>query len=202
MSVDVSRETRARLDVIVTQLRKWQTRMNLVSPGTMAEIESRHLQDSLQLLALAPEARSWIDLGSGGGFPGLVVAAALAGSPGARMILVESNARKCAFLRETARLANLPVRVICGRIEAVLPGLTERFDVVSARALAPLATLLALAEPLLGAGSIGLFPKGEDVDDEIAVALRAWNFRYDLIQSQTERKARVVRVHAAVRRKA
>jgi 16S rRNA (guanine527-N7)-methyltransferase len=197
---DVSRETRGRLDAIVAQLRKWQPRINLVAPSTMTEVETRHIADSLQLLGLAPGARSWVDLGSGGGFPGLVVAAGLADAPDARVVLVEASAKKCAFLRETARLAGLPVDVICGRIEDVVPRLEGAFDVVSARALAPLDQLLAYAEPLLAAGALGLFPKGADVDEELSAAFRAWHLNHDLIQSLTERKARIVRVRSAVRR--
>jgi 16S rRNA (guanine527-N7)-methyltransferase len=197
---DVSRETRARLDLIAQQLIKWQPHINLVSSTTLGELETRHFIDSLQLFALASDAQSWIDLGSGGGFPGLVVAAAMAERSDRTMVLVESNAKKCAFLRETARVARLPVTVLAGRIETVVPGLGRRFDVVSARALAPLDRLLDYAEPLLLTGSIGLFPKGQDVDEEIAVAERAWILGCDLIQSQTEEKARIVRVHSAVRR--
>jgi 16S rRNA (guanine527-N7)-methyltransferase len=196
----VSRETDRRLQLIAGQLVKWQPRINLVSPATMAAYESRHFADSLQLCDLAPGARRWIDLGSGGGFPGLVVAAVLADHPGSEVVLVESNAKKCAFLRETARIAGLPVAVICDRIESVAPHLAEAFDVVSARALAPLTVLLGLAEPLLRKGAIGLFPKGQDVDDELETALITWNLRCDLIQSRTEQKARIVRVLSATRR--
>jgi 16S rRNA (guanine527-N7)-methyltransferase len=198
-ALNVSRETRVRLDAIVSQLRKWQARINLVAPSTMAEIESRHVKDSLQLAALAPEATRWVDLGSGGGFPGLVVAAVLADRPDARMTLIESNAKKCAFLRETARVAGLPVMVICERIEVAVPALKGSYDVVSARALAPLSQLLDYAEPLLATGTIGLFPKGQDVDDELQSALQAWNLAYDLIQSSTEDSARIVRVISANR---
>jgi 16S rRNA (guanine527-N7)-methyltransferase len=197
---DVSRETRQRLDTIEAQLRKWQPRINLVAPSTMADIARRHIADSLQLVALAPGARSWIDLGSGGGFPGLVVAAALAEIGGSSVVLVESNAKKCAFLRETARLAALPVTVVCERIERVIPALTTSFDVVSARALASLTTLLGFAEPIVARGAVGVFPKGRDVDDEIRDALGAWNFAHDLIQSRTERDARIVRVLSIARR--
>ncbi len=197
---DVSRETQARLDIIVAQLRKWQPRINLVAPSTMDDIATRHIADSLQLVELAPHARSWIDLGSGGGFPGLVVAAALAPCAGSTVVLVESNAKKCAFLRETARLATLPVTVVCDRIERAVPALTRPFDVVSARALARLSALLGYAEPVIAAGAIGLFPKGQDVDDEIREALGAWNFAHDLIQSRTERGARIVRVRSIARR--
>jgi 16S rRNA (guanine527-N7)-methyltransferase len=198
---NVSRETFGRLEIIVSQLVKWQARINLVSPGTMTSIWQRHIADSLQLIALAPDALRWIDLGSGGGFPGLVVAAAFAEKPGFRMSLVESNGKKCAFLRETARLAGLPVEVLQGRIEEVVPKLPDRFDVVSARALAPLKLLLDLAEPLLAGGATGLFPKGQDVDDELRVATISWNLDADLIHSQTEVGAAIVMVRSASRKK-
>jgi 16S rRNA (guanine527-N7)-methyltransferase len=196
----VSRETFLRLEIIVSQLVKWQARINLVSPGTMASIWQRHIEDSLQLVALAPNAVRWIDLGSGGGFPGLVVAAALAEKPGFRMSLVESNGKKCAFLRETTRLAELPVDVLQGRIEDVVSKLPDRFEVVSARALAPLTILLALAEPLLSKGATGLFSKGQDVDDEVRTATISWNLDADLIHSQTEVGAAIVMVRAASRK--
>ncbi len=166
----------------------------------MGDIETRHIADGLQLLPLAPAARRWVDIGSGGGFPGLVVAAALAETHGSEVMLVESNAKKCAYLRETARLAGLPVTVVMGRIEDVLPKLEGSFDVVSARALAPLEQLLELAEPVLVRGAIGLFPKGQDVDDELRTAQRTWNLDCDLIQSQTEPRARIVKVRSATRR--
>jgi 16S rRNA (guanine527-N7)-methyltransferase len=198
---NVSRETFHRLEIIVSQLVKWQARINLVSPGTMTAIWQRHIADSLQLVALAPDALRWIDLGSGGGFPGLVVAAALVEKPGFRMNLVESNGKKCAFLRETARLAGLPVDVVQGRIEDVVSKLSDRFDVVSARALAPLNILLELAEPLLTNGAIGLFPKGQDVDEELRTATISWNLDANLIHSQTEAAAAIVLVRSASRKK-
>jgi 16S rRNA (guanine527-N7)-methyltransferase len=197
----VSRETRRRLDLILAQLRKWQPRINLVANSTMADAERRHITDSWQLKHAAPiTARRWLDIGSGGGFPGLVIAAGLAEHADGHVVLVESNAKKCAFLRETARIANLPVTVHHGRIEQVVPGLDGSFDVVSARALAPLVDLLAYAEPILARGAIGLFPKGEDVDDEIGTALRAWQIDHDLIQSVTESRSHIVRVRSASRR--
>ncbi len=196
----VSRETFQRLEVIVSQLTKWQARINLVSPGTISSLWKRHIADSLQLVALAPNALRWIDLGSGGGFPGLVVAAAFAEKPEFRMSLVESNGKKCAFLRETARIAGLPVDVLHGRIEDVVSNLPDHFDIVSARALAPLNALLELAEPLLANGAIGLFPKGQDVDDELQTATISWNFSADLIHSQTEVGAAIVMVRSASRK--
>jgi 16S rRNA (guanine527-N7)-methyltransferase len=191
----VSRETFARLEIIVRELERWQPRINLIAPATLAQIWTRHVEDSLQLWPLVKDARKWIDLGSGGGFPGLPIAAFLADIAGGEMILVESNGKKCAFLREAARLAELPVRVIQSRIEH-LPTevLQDRIDVVSARALAPLPQLLELASPLIREGVTALFPKGEDVDDELRDALRGWQFRYDLIDSRTASGARIIRL--------
>ncbi len=197
----VSRETFQRLDIIVQQLLKWQPRINLVAPSTLPEVWQRHIADSLQLVPLAGDVQRWIDLGSGGGFPGLVVAAVLADRPGFRMVLVESVGKKCAFLRETARIAGLPVDVVQGRIESVVAGLPGQFDIVSARALASLDALLGLSEPLLTAGARGLFPKGQDVDDELLVATKSWNLSADLIHSQTEAGAAIVVVTSASRKR-
>jgi 16S rRNA (guanine527-N7)-methyltransferase len=197
----VSRETFERLEIIVRQLLKWQPRINLVSPNSVPDVWRRHVADSLQLVAPAGDAKKWIDLGSGGGFPGLVVAAALADRPGFRMILVESVGKKCAFLRETSRLAGLPVDVVQGRIESVVPGLSGSFDIVSARALASLAVLLTMTEPLLATGATGLFPKGQDVDDELLTATKSWNLSADLIHSHTEAGAAIVVVTSASRKR-
>jgi 16S rRNA (guanine527-N7)-methyltransferase len=197
----VSRETFERLEIVVRQLLRWQPRINLVSPNSVADVWRRHIADSLQLVALAGDARRWIDLGSGGGFPGLVVAAALADRPGFRMVLVESVGKKCAFLRETSRLAGLPVDVVQGRIEKVVPALSGPFDIVSARALASLEALLEMTEPLLATGAKGLFPKGQDVDDELRAATISWNLDADLIHSQTEAGAAIVVVTSALRKK-
>ena len=114
---NVSHETIEKLQVIVEQLEKWQPHINLVAPSTMNNVWTRHVIDSLQLQNLVPQARRWIDLGSGGGFPGLIIAATFADFKDAQVTLVESNGKKCAFLRETARLADLPVNIIQARIE-------------------------------------------------------------------------------------
>jgi 16S rRNA (guanine527-N7)-methyltransferase len=198
-SLNVSRETFARLEIIVAQIRKWQPRINLVSPSTMPDIWLRHIEDSLQLWRLVDRPTRWLDIGSGGGFPGLVIGALMADQHGAHISLVESNAKKCAFLRETSRLAGLPVNVTCGRIEQVLPGLRGPIDVVSARALASLDQLLHMTAPLIARGAKGLFPKGQDVDGEIAEAHKTWLFAPDLIQSETEASARIVVVTAVQR---
>lgn len=190
---DVSRETIAGLDLYVDQLARWQSVKNLVGPATLAEVWHRHIADALQLLALAPEARRWVDLGSGAGIPGLVLAIAGRERDGFHVGLVESNARKCAFLTETARLASAPVTVHNARIESVI-GRLAGAEIVCARALAPLSQLLAWTEPLLTTGTVGLFPKGRDAAAELTEADDRWTFARDLIPSRTDSQARIVRV--------
>src|SRR5215510_4908691 len=133
----VSRETLARLDVFAETLLTWNARTNQIAPSTVPHLWTRHISDSLQLLDLAPAARVWVDLGSGAGFPGLVIACALADSPNAKVHLVESNAKKAAFLREAARLTRAPAVVHAERIERFVEVFEGRADVVTARALAP-----------------------------------------------------------------
>ncbi|MDR7035473.1 16S rRNA (guanine527-N7)-methyltransferase [Methylobacterium sp. BE186] len=191
----VSRETAERLDLYVAQLRRWQGVKNLVGPATLAEVWTRHVADALQLLALAPEARTWLDLGSGAGIPGLILAIAGAGRPGFRVDLVESNARKCAFLTEAIRVTGAPARVRNARIEVVI-GDHQGVEIVCARALASLDQLLAWTEPVLKSGTTGLFPKGREVGAELTEAARRWRFVYDLLPSQTDSAARIVRVTA------
>ncbi|GBU17464.1 MULTISPECIES: 16S rRNA (guanine(527)-N(7))-methyltransferase RsmG [Methylobacterium] len=191
----VSRETAARLDIYVAQLRRWQRVKNLVGPATLDEVWTRHIADALQLLALAPEARSWLDLGSGAGIPGLVLAIAGAERSGLEVELVESNGRKCAFLTETARLCGAPARISNARIETLIAA-RSGVEIVCARALAPLAQLLAWTEPLLKSGTTGLFLKGRDVDAELTDAAREWRFTVDLLSSRTDSAARIARVTA------
>jgi len=175
----------------------WQQRINLISPSTVPELWTRHIADSLQLLALAPpHARVWVDLGSGGGFPGLVIACALADRPGAIMHLVESNMKKAAFLREAARATGAPATVHPVRIEAFVKSAPETVDVVTARAVAPLAELLPAAYPLLKKGAWGLFPKGQDVASELTAATKCWKIQSSLATSLTDPKGRIVVVKA------
>lgn len=191
---DVSRETMAALDLYVAQLARWQTVKNLVGPSTLAEVWSRHVADALQLLSLAPEARRWVDIGSGAGIPGLILA--IAGKErGLRVTLVESNSRKCAFLSEAARLTGAPADIRNGRIEAVLPTVTDA-EIVCARALASLDQLLEWTAPMLKSGTTGLFPKGRDVQAELTQAAARWTFTHDLVPSRTDSEARIVRVTA------
>jgi 16S rRNA (guanine527-N7)-methyltransferase len=192
----VSRETSARLDRFVELLLTWQTATNLVAPSTLPSLWTRHIADSLQLLDLVPEARIWVDLGSGGGFPGLVVACALSEKAGSMVHLVESNLKKAAFLREAVRLTGAPAKVSAVRIERFVETFDGRADVVSARALAPLNILLHQSFTLIAAGATGLFPKGQDVEAELTQASKYWNMVNDLLPSRTDPKGRIVLVRA------
>jgi 16S rRNA (guanine527-N7)-methyltransferase len=191
---DVSRETRERLDTLVRELRIWQRAKNLVGPGTLDAVWSRHIADSLQLAALAPDAKTWIDLGSGAGFPGLVLAIRLAGVQDARVHCVESNSRKCAFIRHAARLTGAPVTVHDARIEDVVSSFAGRGEIVTARALAPLRRLLDWTAPLLTTGVTGLFPKGDSVADELTEARKYWKFESETFPSRTDPRGQILRI--------
>lgn len=174
----VSRETSERLIAIVDLLREWSRAQNLVGPSALNEIWTRHVADSAQLCALAPEARRWLDIGSGAGFPGLVVAALLAGTRDSSVTLVESNERKCAFLREAGRVAGLPIEVHHARIEDALPA-SPVPEIVTARALAPVSQLLEWITPMLQRGAVALLHKGLDFDRERSAI--AHPERFDLV---------------------
>src|SRR5690349_1218184 len=200
----VSRETLEHLAIYEGLLRRWQRAVNLVAPSTLDAIWQRHFADSAQLVALAPSARTWVDLGSGAGFPGLVVAIVLAGERSRRgeeepapprMTLIESNARKCAFLREVVRAtqiaAALSVDILSTRIEtAATQASLQPPDVVSARAVAPLDKLFGLAAPLFASSTVGLFLKGRDAAAELQAAEKLWDFQSELVPSRTEHDAR------------
>lgn len=194
----VSRETADRLDRFVDLLLKTQQHTNLIGPATVSEVWTRHIADSLQLLALAPDARVWVDLGSGGGFPGLVLACALVERPGAVMHLIESNGKKAAFLRHVICALSLPAQVHERRIEDFAPGFAV--DVITARAVAPLAKLLGYVAPLLETGAKALLPKGQDVEAELTEAAKYWNIQADRVPSRTHPAGRIVVVRALARR--
>jgi 16S rRNA (guanine527-N7)-methyltransferase len=196
----VSRETLDRLERFVVLLLEWQTAVNLVAPSTLSRLWTRHITDSLQLLDIVPSALNWIDFGSGAGFPGLVVACALAEQPGSRVALVEANQKKAAFLRQAIAATGAPALVHAGRIEAFVREFREPVDVVTARALAPLAGLLTQAEPLLKNGAQALFPKGQDVEAELTEAARYWILDAELVPSKTDPRGRIVHVKRARRR--
>jgi 16S rRNA (guanine527-N7)-methyltransferase len=198
--VPVSRETLARLDRFVSVLLEWQQATNLVAASTLNTLWTRHIADSLQLLAILPSALSWVDLGSGAGFPGVVVACALADKLSFRVVLVEANRKKAAFLRQAIAVTGAPALVVAERIEAWVPKQRQLVDVVTARALAPLEVLLGLAEPLLKNGAQALFPKGQDVEAELTKAARYWNLDAVLVPSKTDPGGRIVHVRSAARR--
>jgi 16S rRNA (guanine527-N7)-methyltransferase len=184
-------ETLRRLKIYESLLKKWQRAVNLVGPSALDELWVRHFADSLQVAEAVPGGRRWLDLGSGAGFPGLVTAIKLAQKPGAVVHLVEANRRKCAFLRAAARETGAPAIVHCGRIEDILPALDEPFDAVSARALAPLETLIAYAEKFLDAGAVGVFPKGKGFAAEMSHVLTEGKFQITTIESITDPVARL-----------
>ena len=188
----VSRETEKRLDMFVDVLLLWQKTTNLVASSTLARLWSRHISDSLQLLPLAPQARTWVDLGSGGGFPGMPVACALAVTPNAKVYLVESNGKKAAFLREAVRLTGVPAVVQQVRAENFGESCKETVHAVTARALAPLKTLCDQAFPWIARGAIGLFPKGQDVEAELTEAAKYWTIEAKKVPSKTAPQSCVV----------
>lgn len=192
--VHVSRETWGRLDAFVALLNQWQTTTKLVATSTIDHLWTRHVIDSVQVTGHAPGARSWVDYGSGGGFPGLVIACALADIPGAHVHLVESNTKKAAFLREAIRATQVPAEVHAARMENVVESFSGRPDIVTARAVAPLKMLLDHCAPLLQRGAVGLFLKGRDVEAELTEATIFWKMRTTLIPSLTDPAGRIVKV--------
>ncbi|WP_428350851.1 16S rRNA (guanine(527)-N(7))-methyltransferase RsmG [Lichenifustis flavocetrariae] len=191
----VSRETADLFAIYVDLLARWQSIKNLVGPSTLPEVWTRHIADSHQLVALAPDARVWTDMGSGAGFPGLVVAIEIRDRPGAQVHLIESNNRKAAFLREVARETGAPVVVHPRRIEDVVPDLGA-IDVLTARALAPLPQLFLWGKRLIDAGTLGLFLKGEEIATESATVAEDPAYAIDFVESVTPGSGRIVRVRA------
>ncbi len=180
----VSRETFDHLTAFQALFEKWAARINLAAPSTLGDLWNRHILDSAQVFPLAPtNAFRWVDLGSGGGFPGVVLAIMLRERPGASIALVESSHKKAAFLRNAIAQAGAPGTVHAVRIEDIAAdGATA--DVVTARALAPLQKLLGLASPWLMSGARGLFHKGRDYQREIEESRDAWQF--DLVEHRSE----------------
>lgn len=188
----VSRETMQRLELFYDLLLQWQKTINLVAPSTVETAWSRHFVDSAQLFDLSPEfSKHWLDLGSGGGFPGIVIAAmAVEKRPDLRMSLVESDIRKAGFLRESARRMGLPVNIIMQRISDVPP---QPADVISARALGSLSKLIDFVEPHVSPTTCLLFPKGSSYAKELETLSDDWQIRADVIKSVTDPDAVVLR---------
>ncbi len=197
--IGVSRETSERLETHRRLLGEWSVRVNLVGPREIEAYWRRHALDCAQLLQLAPGALHWVDLGSGAGFPGIVVASLLADLPGVSVHLVEATSKKCDFLHAVIAEARLPAKVFNSRVEAFGEG-EGRYDVVTARALAPLPRLISHAKPFLDRGAQGLFHKGAGFDAELVAAKLALDrgaYRAEVVQSLSDRRGRIVRIAKA-----
>lgn len=175
-------------------LRLWQPKINLVSNQTLPHLWTRHFADSAQLPHLFPDFTRWADLGSGAGFPGMVLALLLKGRPNATVHLIESDRRKAAFLRAVSRETGAPAEVHCARIEEALPTLFGQIDAISARALAPLPQLISWSREHLLKNAVGVFLKGEDWRNELTVVTPIDNFKYSCFVSRTNPTARVIAV--------
>lgn len=191
---NVSRETSQKLDLLVSELKRWQPVQNLVSAATLPTVWHRHVADSAQLLQWASQPGNWLDIGSGGGFPGLVIAILRSEAGLGLTHLMDSNGRKCAFLRHVIRLTEASAEVHEARIEDVARRLPFDVAVVSARAVAPLDTLLSWTNSLLRKGAVGIFPKGQDVEMELSAAARSWAFTAAIHPSLTDRDGRILAI--------
>jgi 16S rRNA (guanine527-N7)-methyltransferase len=196
----VSRETEERLECYLDLLRQWQSKTNLVAPSALPHLWTRHVSDSLQLLSVAPSAKVWADLGSGGGFPGVVLACALAETPGSLVHLVERNGKKAAFLREALRVTGSPGVIHLADIGDNVDRITGPVDCVTARAVAPLHQLIGFAEPLVGNGAKALFLKGQDIEAELTDATKYWNIKPQLHPSRTGGQGWIVELDHIERR--
>jgi 16S rRNA (guanine527-N7)-methyltransferase len=196
--VPVSRETIERLDAFVALLLQWQAKTNLVAPSTLPQLWTRHIADSLQLFSIAPHIGTWIDLGSGGGFPGIVVACGLSSVDG-EMHLIERNGKKAAFLREALRVTGAPGVVHPTEIADFVDSFSAPADYITARAVAPLKVLVDLSAPLIARGATALFLKGQDVEIELTEATRYWKLKHRLHLSLTSAGSFIVEITAADR---
>ncbi|MCG7520413.1 16S rRNA (guanine(527)-N(7))-methyltransferase RsmG [Ruegeria sp. Ofav3-42] len=193
----VSRETFGRLTTYVELVKRWNPKINLVSRKSLDEIWVRHIKDSVQVYRCAMSFNNWVDLGSGGGFPGMVCAImAVEGAPDARFTFVESDQRKSAFLRNVSRECGVNCSVLSKRIEAVDP---LNADILSARALADLRTLLSFCDRHLSKTGLALLPKGEKWKKELEEAREEWNFDVDPITSLTEPQAVILKIKGVSR---
>ena len=189
----VSRETVERLGAFEAEFRRWSARINLAAPSTLDDLWRRHILDSAQLAILKPQSLNWLDLGSGGGFPGAVLGILFADRPGARIDLVESNHKKAAFLRAILGELRAPATVHVCRIEDAVRRVPHP-QIVTARALAPLPRLLRLCEPWICEGATALFHKGRDYDAEVTESHDAWRFDLIVHRSRIDPASRVLEI--------
>ena len=194
---NVSRETFDALCAFEGLVQKWSPKINLVSKADLSAVWTRHIQDSAQVFAHAPPTGHWVDIGSGGGFP-VIVAAILSQGEGCdhRFTLVESDKRKCAFLRTAGRELGLKLTVHSERVEETTP---LNADILTARALANLTALVGFAERHLNPDGVAIFPKGETWEKEHNAAQDVWSYRYEAIRSETNPAAAVLRIQDIAR---
>lgn len=192
VQLNVSRETLDRLELFADILVKWNPHINLVSRNSIQNLWERHIADSVHVFRVMPDARHWVDLGSGGGFPGMIVAILAADeSPDSKVTLIESDQRKATFLRTAARETGVACSVLSDRIEVVTP---QQADVLSARAVADLSGLLEYVERHLAPGGTALFPKGVTWQKEVEAAQRRWRFEMEAISSLTKQGAAILKI--------
>ena len=195
--LNVSRETFERLESYAALVRKWNPKINLISRRSLDQHWTRHFADSAQIFGLADDPTNWVDLGSGGGFPGLVIAILMAEfRQDDQTTLIESDQRKAAFLRTVVRETGVACDVICDRIEAVEK---QEATTLSARALADLSKLLGFAEQHLSAGGVAIFPKGATWKKEVEAAQQEWSFELETITSLTEPDAAILKIKGVSR---
>ncbi|KQR51605.1 16S rRNA (guanine(527)-N(7))-methyltransferase RsmG [Brevundimonas sp. Leaf168] len=189
---NASSEQIADLEAFRLRLVEANAVMNLVGPDSLPDFWNRHVWDSAQLLDLAPEAKTWADLGAGAGFPGLVLSIMLKGRDGAHVWLIDSLAKRCRFLQEVVNALSLPATVIVGRAEAQ----SVTCDIVTARAVAPMEKLLGYAQPYFQRGAQGLFLKGERAESELIEARKFWHFDAELAPSRSDVRGRIVTIRS------
>ena len=189
---DVSRETIEKLQAYVALVEKWTAKINLISKQSVRNIWDRHILDSAQIFTLAPDSGKWVDLGSGGGFPAIVISI-LSQEFGGRheVLMVESDQRKAVFLRTEVRELGLKANAIADRIERVTP---MQADILSARALSDLDTLLGFAEIHLRSTGTAIFPKGETWEKEDRTAREMWSYHCDVTKSRSNSNAAILKI--------
>ncbi len=197
--VRVSRETAERLDILVRLLVRWQIATNLISRTTLSSVWTRHLADSAQLINLAPGARRWVDMGSGAGFPGLVLAIQLIGLSGAVVHCIESDRRKCAFLRGAVRATGAQAEIHPMRVDMMDASRLGLVDAVTARAFAPLPLTIKLAKIYLERGAVGLFPRGRSVQNQLHALPLDGSYPIQILPSEVEQGAAIIRIRREIR---
>jgi 16S rRNA (guanine527-N7)-methyltransferase len=193
----ISGDLPKRLDSYIDLLSRWRRVTNLVSDASPAMVWMRHVMDSAQLLDLVPNATRWLDIGSGAGFPGMVIAILLSHAPGAVVHCVESDRRKCAFLRQVARSTAAPAEIHCCRVETLAPTLISPVDVVTARALWPLPKLFEFSKLWIERGAVGVFPRGKTLQDQLRALTLGSDFIIDTAPSRTDANAGIVLLRRA-----